>query len=158
MLSVCQKIADQMAIGLSLICLVHCLLLPILLLILPQFSAFSLESEVFHAFLLLVVVPISLFALGIGCRDHRNLRFFMTGIAGLLVMVCAVLVEQLSVKFLAIDEIFEKIATLTGAIIIAYAHVRNYQLCRTGGVCCQNRDDLVVEEIAAGKVNQTARL
>jgi len=48
---------DKMAIGLSMICTLHCLMLPIALVILPSLSASIFGDEGFHQWLLMAVIP-----------------------------------------------------------------------------------------------------
>ena len=51
---------DKAAIGLSLLCVVHCLVTPIAIVMFPALGATFLEDESFHYALLFVVLPISL--------------------------------------------------------------------------------------------------
>ena len=55
-----SSILDHAAIALSGLCLVHCLLLPFAIVTLPLVLQFN-ESH-FHAQMLIIVVPVSLFA------------------------------------------------------------------------------------------------
>jgi len=116
---------DKAAIGLSLACVVHCLLTPIAIVMLPALGSTFLDDELFHIGLLFLVLPISVFALGLGCRKHGNKAVLRTGVVGLAVLLSVVIIGEE-----AIGEIGERIATITGTAIIAYAHVRNYGLCR----------------------------
>ena len=55
---------DKAAIGLSLLCVAHCLLTPIAIVMLPALGATFLEDERFHYALLFLVLPTSLVSLG----------------------------------------------------------------------------------------------
>ncbi|MDE1464222.1 MerC domain-containing protein, partial [Spartinivicinus poritis] len=77
-----QAIADKTAVGLSIVCMVHCLLLPIAMVTLPALSVVSLEDELFHQLLLIGVLPISIIALTIGCRKHKRWSNVFLGALG----------------------------------------------------------------------------
>jgi len=106
-------------------CVLHCLATPLLLVLLPSLSALNLENEAFHSWLLIAVIPTSLFSLAMGCKQHQYYRVLSMGIVGLLVLVSAVFVEDL-----ANGELLEKVLTVTGAVIVALAHYMNFRLCR----------------------------
>ena len=117
--------ADKAAIGLSLVCVVHCLLTPVAIAMIPALGATFLEDESFHYAVLFLVLPTSLFALSLGCRKHGHFKILITGLLGLFVLfLVPILGEDVT------GETGEKILTVAGAAIIAYAHVRNFTLCR----------------------------
>ncbi len=117
--------ADKAAIGLSLVCVIHCLLTPVAITLVPALGATFLEDESFHYAVLFLVVPTSLFALGLGCRKHGRAQILITGLIGLLVLISPpILGEEVT------GELGEKVLTVAGAGIIAWAHVRNFMLCR----------------------------
>jgi hypothetical protein len=115
---------DRFAIGVSLLCLAHCLLTPVLLVVLPSISASLLLSENLHLNLVYVVIPSSLFALGMGCKRHRRRSFMVFGLCGLSFLILGVCIELIGLKHL-----WEQIFTILGALIIALAHLRNFQMC-----------------------------
>lgn len=117
--------ADKAAVGLSLVCVVHCLLTPIAIIMLPALGTTFLENESFHFGILFLVIPTSVYALGLGCRQHGRKQVLAIGLFGLLVL-CAILV----VGEETLGEIGETVSTIVGASIVALAHVRNYSLCR----------------------------
>lgn len=121
--------ADKTAMSLSLLCTLHCLALPVLLVAVPSLVALQLQDEAFHYGMLIAVIPISLIALGLGCKKHRNYRVATLGITGLILMIAAVLVGH----DLA-GELGEKGLTVLGAAMIALAHWNNHQLCKRS--CC----------------------
>ena len=117
--------ADRAAIGLSLVCVIHCLLTPVAIAMIPALGATFLEDETFHYAVLFLVLPTSLFALTLGCLKHRGFDILVIGLSGLLVLfLVPILGEEVT------GELGEKILTVAGATIIAYAHVRNFTLCR----------------------------
>ena len=116
---------DKAAIGLSLVCVVHCLLTPIAIIMLPALGTTFLEDERFHFAILFLVLPTSLIGLGLGCRKHGHFDILIIGLIGLLVL-CLVLV----VGEETIGELGERLTTIAGTGIIAFAHVRNFLACR----------------------------
>ncbi|GAA6183094.1 MULTISPECIES: MerC domain-containing protein [Alteromonadaceae] len=121
-----QQISDKVAVGLSLLCVVHCLFFPILLIIMPPLSGlFAINDALFHRWLLFAVVPISVIALIMGYFHHRSGRVFLLASLGLtLLIVTALLGHDL------LGNYAEVALTVLGSSIIAFAHIRNYQLQR----------------------------
>ena len=116
---------DKAAIGLSLVCVVHCLLTPLAVVMIPALGATFLEDESFHYAILYLVLPTSLVALGLGCRKHGRMEILLMGLLGLSILCLILLVGEE-----VIGEMGEKVSTVTGSAIIAYAHIRNFKLCR----------------------------
>jgi drug/metabolite transporter (DMT)-like permease len=125
-----QNFTDKMAISLSLLCAIHCLALPLLIVLLPSITALQLYGEDFHLWMLLAVIPTSLYALGVGCKAHRRYRVLILGLLGLLFLILAVVLGE---AFLG--ERGEKILTLIGAVIMASGHYWNYRLCQHQDIC-----------------------
>ncbi len=118
---------DGFAISLSLLCAIHCLVLPIILVAMPSLVALGLQNEAFHTWMLIAVLPTSLYALTMGCKQHKRYLLLMMGCIGLALMVLAVVIgEHL------MGEAGEKIMTLTGAGLVACGHYFNFRLCQMG--------------------------
>jgi hypothetical protein len=116
---------DKVAIGLSTVCTVHCLLLPVILIMLPALSSSVFGDESFHQWLLIAVIPSSLIALTMGCRQHKNLSVMIFGLLGL-----AILIPTAFFGHDLLGEAGEKIASVLGAAFIALGHIRNSSLCK----------------------------
>ena len=120
-----QVITDKMAIGLSIACAIHCLFLPLMVLTLPSIAALNLDNEAFHMWMVVAVIPCSIYALFLGCKEHSRYQFFFLAFTGLVILLLAlVLVEE------RIGEAGEKIMTVAGAALIAVGHWLNFRLCR----------------------------
>jgi MFS family permease len=115
-----QTTADKFAIGLSLMCTVHCFATPVILALLPSFAVLQINGEQFHLWVLAAVLPTSLLALSLGCKKHKRTRYMACGVVGLACLIIAVLLGQ---------EEAEKALTLIGSAFIALAHWFNYQQC-----------------------------
>jgi len=120
-----QTVSDKTAISLSLLCALHCLALPSLLVLLPSLTALNLADEMVHLWLLFAVIPISIYALTMGCRKHKRLGIMVLGLIGLAVLIAAAWLGHD-----ILGETGEKTAVMTGAFIIAVSHWKNHRLCR----------------------------
>ena len=65
-----------MAIGLSIACAIHCLSLPVLLLMLPSIATLELDNEAFDFRVVVAVIPCSFYALFLGCKEHNHRQPF----------------------------------------------------------------------------------
>ena len=54
-----QASLDKLSIGLSIVCALHCALVPIVLLLLPALSLVEVADSVFHVALLWIFVPVA---------------------------------------------------------------------------------------------------
>lgn len=113
---------------LSALCIVHCILLPVVLGLLPVAVAGVLAHESVHRWLLALVATSALASFVPGWRRHRR-----TSAAGLAVLGGALLVGG---AFLVPEDAtgpWETGLTLAGGLVMAAAHGRNRSLCRD---CC----------------------
>ena len=124
-----QTFSDKFAIGLSLLCTVHCLVLPFALVLMPSLAGLPLADERYHYWMLFVVIPTSVIALSLGCKQHQHYRLLLLGFAGLSLLCFAVLGESY------IGETGEKTLTLFGAALVATGHLMNYHLCQQNADC-----------------------
>lgn len=120
-----STLLDKTAIGLSLLCAVHCLLLPLVVILLPSLAASTFAGEAFHQWLVLAVVPTSLIALTMGCRKHHQKTVLAWGLSGLAFIFLALMLGHDT-----LGETGEKTFTLIGAAFIAWGHYRNFKLCQ----------------------------
>jgi hypothetical protein len=117
---------DRAAIGLSMLCVLHCLALPILLVLTPSLAALAVTNEYFHVVLLCLVLPTSVAALLLGCRRHRRWIVLYWGLAGIAVLSLAFLFGHD-----LLGEIGEKALTVAGALLVTVGHILNFRLCRS---------------------------
>ena len=121
---------DKSAITLSTLCLIHCLALPVITILLPNIIATTLNQELFHTVMVVFVVPISIYALVIGCKKHNKMYVAVYGSLGLAALLAAVIFGESH-----LGEIGEKVMTTIGAIVIALVHIKNYELCKKSDNC-----------------------
>ena len=120
-----QEYSDKTAISLSALCLVHCLLVPSLLVFLSGYISLSYNNELIHYAILFIAIPVSIYALITGVKNHNSYTYLYVGLLGILTLILAV---TLGVQMWG--EAGEKILTTVGALLVAISHFKNYRLCR----------------------------
>ncbi len=114
---------DKIAVALSGLCLLHCLLLPFVVAVLPFLGQFGTDH--FHAELLLFVIPLSVIALGVGYRRHHHAEVLVFGALGLTILtIGGTFVHD------TYGEMADRAMTVTGSIILAFTHYRNFRLAK----------------------------
>ena len=121
---------DKAAIGLSFACALHCLMVPLLLALFPAGALSGLGDERIHLGLLVLIIPISVFSLTLGCRLHRNLTVVGVGVAG----ICILVFSALSAHDIG-GESLETAGTILGSSIVALSHALNFKSCRAAHAC-----------------------
>lgn len=114
-----RNLADGAAIGVSMLCLVHCLALPTLLALAPWLIPGFMVDESFHVAAVVIALPISAFALA-SSLQARPMVVVLAGL-GLALLLIGTLVEE---------ESLEVSITVCGALLVASAHIRNLLLQR----------------------------
>lgn len=120
-----RALMDRIAIGLSGVCAIHCLITPLVLVALPVAAGAWLGGESFHLWLLLLILPLSATALTLGCRRHKDMAVMLLGAAGMTLLVLAVL---FGARWLG--ENGERALTLAGSAALITGHLRNFRRCR----------------------------
>ena len=128
-----QVRADKLSISLSLACMIHCLLMPSFLILTSGFLALSIDNELIHKVFLIIVLPVSLYALITGYNNHKILSYLYIGILGLLLLFFAVFFGEG-----VFGEFTEKTLTLLGSLIVASSHYKNYKACKELDCSCHD--------------------
>jgi hypothetical protein len=109
---------------------------PILATLVPSFLALGLNTESFHLWMVISVIPTSVYALSLGCKKHKKTSVIIIGVLGLSCLIVAFVLGANS-----LTEFGEKSLTTLGALIISYAHVKNFKLCQHHDKCgCSNNE------------------
>jgi hypothetical protein len=116
---------DRIAIGLSAICIVHCLAIPLLVALLPVAAISFGDSQHFHGLMLWLVVPTSFVGFLLGYRVHRR-----TGLLALAAFAIAVLGAAAVYGHSAWAEWLEIPVTVAGSLMLAAAHWMNFRAVR----------------------------
>ncbi len=99
-----------------MVCVVHCLGMPLLLTLAPMLSLHWLEAEHFHWLMLLLAVPLSVFGLWQGFQRHTRWLVPALGAFGLGLMAYDLLPAH--------DDHTHGL-TLIGVLLVALAHTLN---------------------------------
>jgi len=116
---------DAWGQGLSLLCMAHCLLLPLVLGLLPAMMGRALEEAPIHLAMVMLAAVVGGVSFVTGFLQHRDWHVLMLGASGLglLVLAQSVLHEGLA----------EMGVTLAGGSMLLVAHGLNRRRCRH---CC----------------------
>ncbi len=110
------KWLDIASMGLSGLCVVHCLALPVLAALVPFLSVFTDNSWV-HPLIFVVAAPLSVLAVATS-NAWKKWQVSLPIAGGLILLALAAFVPA----FADLDTV----VTVTGALMIAAAHLMNY--------------------------------
>lgn len=141
---------DKLAISMAAVCAVHCLLTPVLIVMLPILATSFFVHQDFHLWMLFLVIPTTSFAVFMGCRKHKDRWVATLSAIGISILVCALVYErqQNAAQTAAhahadacphcVRSLDEGSAPLHaaalfntfGGLFLAGGHFRNFRLCR----------------------------
>ena len=150
-----QGLLDKLAIGMAGVCAVHCLLTPLLVVLLPIVATSFFVHEDFHLWMLFGVLPTTTFAVFMGCRKHKDRWVALMSVIGLSLLVAALVHERSHNAAHTGEEVaghacadcsrdltenplpLEKAAWINtlGGFFLVGAHVRNFRKCRKQKCC-----------------------
>ena len=111
-----SRFADFTAIGLSGLCLIHCVGAMLL------FGVAALASGLVHGLLFAFALPLAAWALWRGFRQHHHRQILHLGGAGLMLMLAGLVLHG--------QGVVEAVATACGVLLLGLAHWRNLQACQ----------------------------
>lgn len=114
------NVIEGAALSASLLCLVHCLALPILLLLLPGIIGLFAQSPAFHYVALVLIVPSAVAAFWLGYRRHRAMLPVVMGVIGVSCLAIALLPGA--------GEDVELWLTVAGSLVLVTGHTLNWRL------------------------------
>ena len=91
-----KQFSDKLSICLSLCCILHCIALPVIILMIPSFASLWINNEKVHIILVLFAVPISLFAMAKSLRIHHNYKCISLAVIGLSFLVSAIFMHDIN--------------------------------------------------------------
>lgn len=118
-----RALFDKIAVGLSGLCLLHCLLLPFVVAVLPFLG--QLDGDHLHTEMLIFVIPVSVVALAVGFRRHGQINVIISGAAGLIILTTGALVVHDLYGLIA-----DRMMTVMGSIVLAFTHYQNFRLAK----------------------------
>ncbi|WP_353216398.1 MerC domain-containing protein [Sandarakinorhabdus sp.] len=114
------SLLDRLAIGLSGLCLLHCMAGFVLLAVFAMTGDW-LDHRV-HMIGLALAMPLAAVALWRGWRQHGRSEIGLIGLCGLIVMTVSLAVEH--------GHAAEMLVSMAGVGLLAWAHWRNLQALR----------------------------
>ena len=115
---------DLCAAGLSTLCLIHCLALPLLVSLLPL-AAQSFDSHILHQILAVAAVPVSARVMWKALPVGGNGLFIAAATTGLALLLLAAFVEATSA--------YEQPITVAGGVLLGSAHLWHWVRQRNKG-------------------------
>lgn len=115
---------DRIGISTSILCVLHCLLTPLLLVVAPLVGA-SLHADWIHPVIMIIAVPVAVWALYAGYRHHKRASTLVLGAIGLAFIAAA--------AFYPGDhhnDNFEVFFMVAAGLFLATAHYRNLTACK----------------------------
>jgi hypothetical protein len=89
-----QHWLDRIAISMAVICGIHCLVTPVLLVALPILATTFWVDSNFHLWMLLLVLPTTSLAVWSGCRRHKDKWVLAAAIVGLTILTASLVWER----------------------------------------------------------------
>ena len=142
---------DKLAVSMAAVCAVHCLLTPVLVVMLPIVATSFFVHQDFHLWMLFLVIPTTSLAIFMGCRKHKDKWVAALSAIGLGVLIFALVYERqhtaahnaatdgsVHVCEHCVRDLSEGPVPLQaaawintlGGLFLASGHVRNFRLCR----------------------------
>lgn len=118
---------DLAGIGASLLCILHCVATPMVVVVLPALEVLERQT---HAVFALSILCIGLLAFVPGYRRHRRWQVVILGLAGFGMLSAGVLVPEG-----AMSETAEVAVTVLGGAMLITAHLRNAYFCLRCRTC-----------------------
>ncbi|OJH38945.1 MerC domain-containing protein [Cystobacter ferrugineus] len=115
---------DRWGQALSLLCMVHCLVLPLVLGALPAVMSHALEETPIHLGMVVLAAVLGGVSFAPGFRRHRDGRVLALGALGLGLLILA--------QFLEHESTAETTVTALGATVLVIAHGLNRRRCQDG--------------------------
>lgn len=111
---------DALGITTSVLCAIHCAVLPLFLAALPLFGVNIIDNFAFEAGMILLAFVIGAYALWHGYRWHHHKKL------PLILFVFGMLLLVLKQVFLQ----YHVLLLIPAVLLIVLAHLLNYKLCR----------------------------
>lgn len=123
--------ADLAGLALSATCLVHCLALPMLLLLAPALGHWIALPEGTHAAILTLALPAAFVAMRGGWHRHRRSAPGLVAAAGLALLALGLAAHE-GWLATANASAADTLLTTLGALALAAAHLANWRLGHKG--------------------------
>jgi hypothetical protein len=129
---------DKIGITTSVLCAIHCTLLPILIVAVPIFSISLFATELFEWVILSLSLILCLFSLCFGFQKHKSFKAFSyAGIGFSLLIIARMLHHHFESNHEFKFDLFNLIL-LAGGFFVTLSHVINSKLCKKCSVCIKD--------------------
>lgn len=147
-----RSTSDFIGIGLSLLCLIHCLALPMLVAFAPALLGALPGDDATHRGLAVAIGMVGIFAFRSGYKVHgRRWLLGLFSLGMLLILIAAILGEAVLTAY------GEAALTVCGGLLLVTAHLCNHSFCRSclvddcSPICSSGSgEDESVGELTAG--------
>ena len=85
---------DHLAIAMATVCAIHCLLTPVLIMVIPIIATSFFVHQDFHLWMIFLVLPTTVFAIFMGCRNHKDRMVLALSAIGLSILLLALIQER----------------------------------------------------------------
>ena len=112
---------DALGIGASLLCAIHCAVLPLIFTSLPLFGTNIIHNHYFEWFMIALAFVVGYYSLNHGFKKHHRSRLpFLVFSAGMVCLIIRMFIPAL-----------ETIMLFPAVLLIVGAHIYNYKLCNS---------------------------
>ncbi len=118
---------DMLGFSISSLCSIYCIILPFILSSLPLLGLKFLGSPTLELTILLFSITLAFISFLIGyCKHHKDDE----ALSIMLIAFIFILISHTNIVQGNTSTLFEQICMPIGGMIMAYAHYRNWQLCK----------------------------
>lgn len=121
-----REMSDSLGVALSVLCMIHCLCLPVLIAFAPLLLKGLPGDDVTHRYLTLPIAFFGFLAFRSGYKMHRRRWLLYLFIAGLLLISLAALLGDET-----LGSFGEAAITVCGGLLLVTAHLVNRSFCRS---------------------------
>ena len=127
---------DRIGIFSSILCAIHCAILPLFIIFIPSFFVSLFVNDYFEWCFLIISFIIGIISLCFGYKKHKSFKIFPFLSAGLiLVLISKILVHNYKHN----APLYLNILMILGGLLIAFSHYLNDKLCNSC-IRCKNEN------------------
>ena len=130
------SLVNGLGIGASGLCIMHCLLTPVVVLLIPLVGLVLPGEEEVHKVFLLVVSSLGLLAFTSGYMRHRRAIILALPLAGIALLATPTLADELA--GVEMGELAESLFVVSGGTLMILGHWLNQTFCRSCEQCCDD--------------------
>lgn len=137
-----HRLWDKIGISISFLCLLHCILLPVIAIAVPSFHHLFGEHDHVHIIFAIIIWPTALLAFLPAYKHHKKL--WIPGLAAIGLML-------ITSSVLAHDHFSETITitlSIVGSVFLVYGHYQNF-ICNRCNHCHGDENKVHID----GKIN-----